>query len=80
MRPIYAISLGSWQRHDQRPTHPWSLPRQAHEVVVDSQGLLVRSCLTVRQTHDEQIVDTLLDQLRTIMLLDNAYDAVASVN
>ncbi|OHT20983.1 Transposase DDE domain protein [Sphingomonas haloaromaticamans] len=46
-------------------------------VVVDAQGLPIRLGLTEGQTHDGQIVDTLLDHLgpRTIVLADKAYDA-----
>ncbi|WP_238858237.1 IS5 family transposase [Faunimonas pinastri] len=46
-------------------------------VVVDAQGLPVRLALPAGQTHDGQIVDSLLDHLgpRTIVLADKAYDA-----
>jgi transposase len=54
----------------------WRAYNQIH-VVVDAQGLPIRLGLTAGQTHDGQIVDTLLDRLdrRTIVLADKAYDA-----
>jgi transposase len=45
--------------------------------VVDAQWLPIRLSLMVRQAHDGQIADSLLDHLgpRTIVLADKAYDA-----